>query len=144
MGCSLQLWVSGYPFLPVDEQCRDYFAVNVVLSYVEDPELCAMSARKCEVVSMSLEETNADKVQVLLQAQSATSQRPNHTRQGVCNTQAGNVSAVYLTEAAGSRMNQRDRSKTGLQGAAVRSIKVYLLACAHVDDRSVGSFGRKS
>lgn len=93
---------------------------------------------------ISLDEANADKAPVLLQARTATSQRPNHTRQGVCKTQAENVSAVCLTEAAGSRMNQRDRSESGLQGAAVRLIKVYLLACAHVDGRSVGSFRRKS
>jgi hypothetical protein len=41
-------------------------------------------------------------------------------------------------------MNQRDRSESGLQGAAVRSNNVYLLACAHVDGRSKGSFERKS
>lgn len=89
------------------------------------------SGRAAEV--MNLEEANAHKAHVLLQARTATSQRPNHTRQGVCKTQAGNVFAVCLTEAAGSRINQRDRAESGLQGAAVRLIKVYLLACACVD-----------
>jgi hypothetical protein len=115
-----------------------------VLSCVRDPDLGVMSARRCGVVMISLEEAIADKARVLLQARTATSQRPNHTRQSVCKTQAENVFAVCLTEAAGSRMNQRDRSESGLQGTAVRLIKVYLLACAHVNGSSVGSFGRKS
>jgi hypothetical protein len=93
---------------------------------------------------ISLEEANADKAHLLLQARTATSQRPNRTRQGVCKTQAENVFAVCLTEAVGSRINQRDKSESGLQGAAARLIKVYLLACAHVDGGSLGSFGRKS
>ena len=67
----------------------------------------------------------------------------DQTIQGVCKTQAENVFAVCLTEAAGSRMKQRDRSESGLRVAAVRLVKVYLLACAHVDGRSGGSFGRK-
>lgn len=93
---------------------------------------------------MNREEAIADRAQVLLQAQAATSQRPNHTRQGVCKTQADNVFAVCLTEAASSRMNQRDRSESGLQDAAVRLIKVYLLTCAHLDGRSFRSFGPKT
>lgn len=90
------------------------------------------------------EEANADNAPVLLQAQAATSQRPNHTRQGVCRTQAENVFAVCLTEAASSRITQRDRSESELQGAAVRLIKVYLLTCAHLEGRSSGSFRRKT
>lgn len=93
---------------------------------------------------INLREAIAHKAQVQLQARAVTSQRSNHTRQGVCKTQAENVFAVCLTEAAGSRMNQRDRAESGLQGAAVRLMKVYLLACAHVNGRSKGSFGRKS
>jgi hypothetical protein len=80
------------------------------------------------VVTINSEVANAHKAYVLLQARTATSQRPNHTRQGGCKTQARNVFAVCLTEAAGSRMNQRDRSESGLQGEALRLIKVYLLA----------------
>lgn len=89
---------------------------------------------------MNLEKANADKARVLLQAQAATSQRPNHTRQGVCKTQAGDVFALCLIEAASSRINQRDTSESDLQGAGVRLIKVYLLTCAHEDGTSGESF----
>ena len=76
----------------------------------------------------SLEEANTDKAHVLLQARAVTSQRPNHTRRSVCKTQSENVFAVCLTEAVGSRINQRDRSGTSLQGAGVRLTNVYLLS----------------
>lgn len=128
--------MSGYPCLLADECRRRYSVVNDVLSCVDDPGLCVVIVRGCAVVMINPEEANAHKAHVLLQARTATSQRPNHTRHGVCKTQAENVFAVCLTEAAGSRMNQRDRSESGLQDAAVRLIKVYLLACAHVDGRS--------
>jgi hypothetical protein len=79
-------------------------------------------------VMRSLEEANTDKAHVLLQAQAVTSQRPNHTRHGVCRTQSENVFAVCLTKAVGSCVNQRDRSGTSLQGAGVRLTNVYLLS----------------
>ncbi|KAJ8111695.1 hypothetical protein OPT61_g5778 [Boeremia exigua] len=86
-----------------------------MLSCGKDPGKCAIFAGGIGEVMIGLEEANADKAHVLLQAQAATSQRPNHTRQGVCKTQAENVFAVGLTEAAGSRMNnETDPSQAGM------------------------------
>lgn len=98
------------PFLP-DESGHNYFVMNDLLSCVEKLEIRAVLAIEYVAMTRNLDEAIADK---LFQARPGTSQRPNHTRHGVCKTQAENVLAVCLTEAVSFYMNRRDKSESDL------------------------------